>query len=54
MSYRSIWFTSKGVSRNREHRFSKFQKSKLPSKFVTKSKTKIIEVEVPITDDNQD
>jgi len=50
MSYRSIFFKTKGISRNREHRFSKFQKSKLPSIVLTPPKTMIIEVEVPIED----
>ena len=48
MSYRNIFFEYKKTSRELNHRFRKFQKSKLPTYVITKPKTKIIEVEVPI------
>lgn len=48
MSYRNIFLTLKEAKGQRNHRFSKFQKSKLPSKVYTKAKTvtKLVEVEV--------
>jgi hypothetical protein len=52
MSYRSLLYTARGISREVNHRFRKFQKSKLPTVVLTPAKTKIIEVEVPV-DDNQ-
>lgn len=51
MSYRNILFAIHKNSREVNHKWRKFQKSKLPSKVVTKPKTKIIEIEVPIDDE---
>ena len=50
MSYRYILYASRGISKDLDHRFRKFQKSKLPSKVSTKPKTKMIEVEVSVDD----
>ena len=46
MSYRSLLYTSKSITRDLNHRFRKFQKSRLPSKTETKPKTILVEVEV--------
>ena len=48
MSYRSILFASRKISRTESNRFRKFQKSKLPVKVSTPAKkvTKLVEVEV--------
>lgn len=54
MSYRNLFFEYKKSSRDLNHRFRKFQMSKLPTYVQgSKPKTKIIEIEVPI-DDSQD
>ena len=46
--------TLKNAGPEKVNRFRKFQKSKLPSVVKTKSKTKIIEVEVPIDESARD
>ena len=50
MSYRSIFLAVKKVSRSTDHRFRKFQKSKLPVKVSTPAKKikKLVEVEVEV------
>ena len=52
MSYRTMFLDYKKSSRELNHRFRKFQKSKLPSYVETKPPTKkiLVEVEVPIDD----
>ena len=47
MSYRNIMFTLRKTNREINHKWRKFQKSKLPSKVQTKPKTvmKLVEVE---------
>lgn len=48
MSYRKLLYTKRGISREVNHRFRKFQKSKLPPKVSTKRKTKLVEVPVDV------
>ena len=47
MSYRNIMFTVNKTSRTRDHKWRKFQKSKLPTVVLTKPKKvlKLVEVE---------
>lgn len=46
MNYRKVWFTATATSRDMNHRFRKFQKSKLPTVVRTKPKMvmKLVEV----------
>ena len=50
MSYRNIFLVAKKIDRSLDHRFRKFQKSKLPVKVSTPAKKikKLVEVEVEV------
>jgi hypothetical protein len=45
MSYRNIMFSIRKTSRDINHKFRKFQKSKLPMYMETKPKMKLVPVE---------
>ena len=53
MSYRALLFAARGIKTSEKSKFRKFQKSKLPPVVKTKSKTKLILVEVPNVEESE-